>query len=314
MSKFGWNKYFPQRLMRRVTSKMRFGLVVAFGFATAQFLLPAAAADNKADVPDLSGLWGRQSLDWEAPAAGPGPVVNTKLRPNGIRDSDTRVGDYNDPNLKPFTAAEVKRHGEISLNGETFPNPANQCQPQATPFLLTQLEIELLQQKDEVTILYMIDHHVRRVRLNQGHPPHVIASWSGDSIGHYEGDSLVIDTVGIKVGPFSMVDQYGTPFTESLHVIERYSLIDGQAARDAEQRNEKQSGSAMGRFADFDYKGAGLQIRFTVDDPGAFNNSWSAAATYLRGREWLEFICAESPFDYVTGKNPQIPTANKPDF
>lgn len=293
---------------------MRFGLVVAFGFAVAPLLSPVVAADSKSTVPDLSGLWGRQSLDWEAPATGIGPVVNTKLRPNGIRDSDMRVGDYNNPNLKPFTAAKVKQQGEISLKGETFPNPANQCQPQATPFLLTQLEIELLQQQDEVTILYMIDHHVRHVYLNRGHPSRVIPSWSGDSVGHYEGDTLVIDTVGVKVGPFSMVDQYGTPFTGALHVVERYRLIDGKAARDTEQRNEKQSGSAMGRFADFDYKGAGLQIQFTVEDTGAFNNPWSATATYLRGREWLEFICAESPFDYLTGKNPRVPTANKPDF
>jgi hypothetical protein len=272
------------------------------------------ASDNKSTVPDLSGLWGRQSVDWESPATGPGPVVNTKLRPDGMRDSNTRVGDYNNPILKPSAAAEVKRSGEISLQGETFPNPANQCQPQATPFLLTQLEIELLQQKDEVTILYMIDHHVRHVRLNQGHPPHVTPSWSGDSIGHYEGDTLVIDTVGVKVGPFSMVDQYGTPHSKDLHVVERYRLIDGQAAREAEERNEKQSGSAMGRFADFDHKGPGLQIQFTVEDPASFSTPWSAAVTYLRGREWLEFICAESPFDYATGKNPQVPTANKPDF
>jgi hypothetical protein len=299
--------------MRGVTLKIRFGLVVV-GFATALSSAPASGADNKTTVPDLSGLWGRQSLDWEAPATGLGPIVNTKLRANGMRDSDTRVGDFNNPNLKPFAAAEVKRQGEISLRGETFPNPANQCQPQAIPFLLTQLEIALLQQKDEVTILYMIDHHVRHVRLNQQHPAHVIPSWSGDSIGHYDGDTLVIDTVGIKVGPFSMIDQYGTPFTDALHVIERYRLIDGQAARDAERRNEKQSGSAMGRFADFDDKEAGLQIQFTVEDSGAFNSPWSATATYLRGRDWLEFICAESPYDYITGKNPRIPTANKLDF
>jgi len=48
----------------------------------------------------------------------------------------------------------------------------------------------------------------------------------GDSVGHYEGDTLVIDTVGIKIGPFAMVDMYGTPHTEKLHVVERYRLVD----------------------------------------------------------------------------------------
>jgi hypothetical protein len=208
----------------------------------------------------------------------------------------------------------VKRHGEISLTGVTYPNPANQCQPQGTPFVLSQLEFALLQHKNDVTMIYMIDHQVRHVRMNEPHPAHVVPSWSGDSVGHYEGDTLVIDTVGVKAGPFSMVDQYGTPYTDALHVVERYRLIDGRDAKEAEQRNEKENGSAMGRFADFDYTGKGLRIEFTVEDQGAFNRPWSAAITYLRGREWLEYICAESPYDYVTGKNPQVPTADKPDF
>ena len=123
---------------------------VAFSVAAAQvFSAPAKSAE----IPDFSGLWGRQSLDWEPPANGPGPIVNTKLRPNGIRDSDTRAADYNDPILTPLAAAEVKRHGEISLSGETFPDPANQCQPQGTPYLLNQLELALWQGKDEVTIV-----------------------------------------------------------------------------------------------------------------------------------------------------------------
>jgi hypothetical protein len=269
---------------------------------------------TSAEIPDLSGLWGRQSLDWEPPASGPGPIVNTKLRPNGMRDSDRRVGNYTDPILMPFPAAEVKRHGEISLSGETFPDPANQCQPQGVPYLLNQLEIALLQGKDEVTILYMIDHHVRHIRMNRAHSAHVVPSWSGDSVGHYEGDTLVVDTVGVKVGPFSMVDRYGTPYTDALHVVERYRLLDGQAALEAEQRNEKLSGSAMGRFADFDNKGNGLQIQFTVEDKGAFTHPWSATVTYLHGRDWLEYVCAESPFDYATGNNPHVPTAREPDF
>ena len=50
----------------------------------------------------------------------------------------------------------------------------------------------------------------------------VTPAWYGDSVGHYEGDTLVIDTVGIKVGPFAMVDMYGTPHSAALHVVERY--------------------------------------------------------------------------------------------
>ena len=46
---------------------------------------------------------------------------------------------------------------------------------------------------------------VRRVRMNQLHPAQVTPSWYGDSVGHYEGDTLVIDTVGVKTGPLAMV-------------------------------------------------------------------------------------------------------------
>ena len=60
-------------------------------------------------------------------------------------------------------------------------------------------------------------------------------------MGHYEGDTLVIDTVGIKIGPFSALDQYGTPYTDALHVIERYRLIDYDAAKEAQERGGKEN-------------------------------------------------------------------------
>jgi hypothetical protein len=94
----------------------------------------------------------------------------------------------------------------------------------------------MLQQPDKITILYWHDHQVRHVRMNQSHPAAVVPSWLGDSVGHYEGDTLVIDTVGIKIGPFSMVDMYGTPYTEALHVVERYRLLDYESAKNAQER------------------------------------------------------------------------------
>ena len=77
--------------------------------------------------------------------------------------------------------------------------------------------------------------------MNQPHPAQVTPSWYGDSVGHYEGDTLVIDTVGIKIGPFAMVDMYGTPHTEALHVVERYRLLDYEAAKEAAERDAKEN-------------------------------------------------------------------------
>jgi len=97
--------------------------------------------------------------------------------------------------------------------------------------------MQMLQQPDRITILCWYENEVRHVRMNQSHPAHVTPSWYGDSIGHYEGDTLVIDTVGIKTDrPFAMADQFGTPYTEALPVVERYRLIDYEAAKEARER------------------------------------------------------------------------------
>jgi hypothetical protein len=66
---------------------------------------------------------------------------------------------------------------------------------------------------------------VRRVWLNESHPQPLTPSLYGDSVGHYEGDTLVIDTVGVRTDrPYAMIDLFGTPYTKSLHIVERYRL------------------------------------------------------------------------------------------
>ena len=158
------------------------------------------------------------------------------------------VGDHTNPILKPEAADVVKKHGEMALAGVGFPSPRNQCWPQGVPFIFTNDAVQLLQQPDRITMLYDEDHEVRHVRMNQPHPTQLTPSWYGDSVGHYEGDTLVIDTIGFKNGPFSAVDQYGTPFTHDLHLIERYRLIDYEAAKAAWERGGKENvrGGAIG--------------------------------------------------------------------
>ena len=167
---------------------------------------------------------------------------------------------------------------------------------------------------------YLYGIEVRRVRMNEPHPAQVTPSWYGDSVGHYEGDTLVIDTVGFKIGPFSAVDQYGTPFTQALHVVERYRLIDYEAARAAWERGGKENsrggqGIGEGWAPDPTNKGKGLQLQFTVEDKEVFTTPWSATKTYRRVfRDWPEQVCAENPHKYGTEKDAAVPTADKPDF
>ena len=94
-------------------------------------------------------------------------------------------------------------------------------------------EVRIHQQAQQVTIVYKTDQQVRRIRMNQAHPANVIRSVYGDSVGSYDGDALVIDTVGVKVGPFAMVDPFGTPYSEALHVVERSRLIDYETGKEA---------------------------------------------------------------------------------
>jgi hypothetical protein len=282
-----------------------------------------SGAQGAASIPDFSGIWARISFPgFEPPLAGPGPVTNRLRAPNGAASPYGLVGDYSNPILKPQAAEIVKKHGEIELSGAHAPNPRTQCWPGGVPFVFTNVGMQMLQQPDKITILYSDNYEVRRVRMNEPHPAQVTPSWYGDSVGHYEGDTLVIDTVGIKTGPFSMIDWYGTPYTQALHVVERYRLLDYEAAKEAEERGEKENFAVpvadTGLARDPDYKGKGLQLQFTVADEGVFTTPWSATITYRRPSgplgQWPESVCAENAAGYDHGKKAAIPTADKPDF
>jgi hypothetical protein len=267
---------------------------------------------NRAAIPDFSGVWSHPALPWFEPLpSGPRPVTNTS-RKNSVSNYDELVGDYTNPILQPWAAEVVKKFGEISLAGVTYPNPANQCWPEPVPFIFKHNKMQMLQQPDKITMLYLEDHEVRWVRMNEPHPTHVTPSWHGDSVGHYEGDTLLIDTVGIRVDrPFAMIDLFGTPYTEKLHVVERYQLLDYAAAKEGLERSAKENM----RFGNIDNVGKYLQLYLTVEDEGVFTTPWSVTITYgLAYGELDEVVCAENRHEYYYDKDSDVPTAEKPDF
>jgi hypothetical protein len=276
---------------------------------------PALAQPAPESVPDFSGIWLHTLPGFEPLPSGPTALINRSRRPNGTGDIFKLNGDYTNPILKPESAAVVKKHAELGVNGIGDPNPRNQCWPEGVPFLFTNGPTEIVQQPDKVTILYAYDHQVRHVRMNQQHPATVIPSWYGDSVGHYEGDALVIDTVGLKIGPYSMVDWYGTPHSDALHVIERYRLLDRQAAKEGFDRDAKQHNVADG-MRDPNSRGKYLQLQFTVEDRNVFTTPWKATMTYGfggSGADWSEQACAEN-IQWYSGKDADVPRAGKPDF
>jgi hypothetical protein len=292
--------------------------------ALAQTVAPLAGRTSSGTAstvsfPDFAGIWAHLALPgFDPPLSGPGPVTNRSRR-NGVSDFYQWVGDYTNPILKPQAAEVVRKHGEISLSGVLYPTPGNQCWPNGVPYVFWNTGMQMLQQPHQITILYTNDHEVRHVRLNQPHPAQVTPSWYGDSVGHYEGDTLVIDTVGFKLGPFAMVDVYGTPYTEALHVVERYRLIDYEAAKEAEELGQRENvrlqRSDSGLARDPDDKGKGLQLQFTVEDEGVFTMPWSATITYRRPLgEWREMVCAENlRASYIT-RDSDVPRADRLDF
>jgi hypothetical protein len=307
----------------------------AFGQAVAPTVAPANSGKEKsaASIPDFSGMWVHGSIPgFEPLPSGPTSLVNRSRRStaqlirdlavdwqgpgeppskDGVSNLLELVGDYTNPILRPWAAEVVKKFGQISLAGVGFPSPRNQCWPGGVPFVFTGGAIDILQQPDKIAILYNYDHQVRHVRLNQSHPAHVTPTWYGDSVGHYEGDTLLIDTVGIKVGPFAAVDWYGTPHTEALHVVERYRLIDYEAAKEGWERDARENWRAQPAP---NYRGKYLQLQFTVNDEGAFTTPWTATMTYGRGLgRWAEAVCAEN-IKWYSGKDAAVPRADKPDF
>jgi hypothetical protein len=284
---------------------------------------PAAGQANSgthgaASIPDFSGIWRHGSLPWFVPpASGPGPVTNrSRRKDNGTSDYAQLVGDYTNPILQPWAAEVVRKKGELSLAGVTYANPANQCWPEPVPFLFKHMAMQILQPPDKIVMLFNEDHEVRYVRMNEPHPAKVTPSWHGDAVGRYEGDTLVIDTVGIKTDrPYAMVDLFGTPYTGKLHVVERYQLLDYEAAKDGLARAAKENWRPAGPVDSTNYKDKYLQVHFTIEDEGAFTTPWTASVIYLRDRlEWPEVSCAENPFGFHSDKDVGIPRADKPDF
>lgn len=283
--------------------------------ALAQGAPAVAGAATPAAIPDFSGIWAHPYLTgFEPPASGPGPVLN-KSRRRGVGNFAQLVGDYTNPILKPEAAKIVKEHGDLSLAGIGYPTPSNQCWPGGVPFVFWDFLLQMFQQPDKITMIYRHGNEVRRVRLNDSHPAQPTPSWYGDSVGHYEGDALVIDTVAIKIGPFAMVDMYGTPHSPALHVVERYRLVPYEEARDALERNAKENQRVGGAEFDDNYRGKVLQLAFTVEDPNVFTTPWTATITYRPAvGEWTDLICAENVHEYHLGKDSAVPRAAKPDF
>ena len=236
------------------------------------------------------------------------------------------MGDYNNPILTPFAAAIVKQKGELAAAGRGFPNSQDQCRPIAPPFTFAmQLGLEMLPTKaGDLTIVYDNNSNVRHIRMNATHPANLKPAPMGDSVGHWEGDTLVVDTVAVALSPFSSVDRFGTPQSEMMHTIERYRLIDGKTAYAQQHGYETSEGTVGGggrngggRDAGYnpDTNLKGLELDVTMEDPKVFKQPLTARVTYRRVlTTWTEGVCADNPMEHYKDEWIGLPRAQRPDF
>ena len=302
-----------------------------FGVLTTAILsLPAFAAGGAAAANGAPGMlnlrWGKNAFNFEGMPSGPQPLRNLSRRPDGTSEAGRLVGDYNNPILTAEAAAVVKRKGELATSGNGFPNSQDQCRAIAPPFTFAMtLIFELLPMKNgDLIFLYGQNDNIRHIRMNATHPAKIVPSPMGDSVGHWEGETLVIDTVGVRVDQFTSVDRFGTPQSEAMHTVERYRLIDGATAKAQVDKYEFSEGTVGGggrngggRNAGYDPDTnlKGLELNVTMEDPKVFTQPWTARVTYRRvNTTWGEDICAENPMEHYPGEWIGLPRANKPDF
>jgi len=261
------------------------------------------AAQQSVPVPDFTidskSAWLMVGDDFLPPPGGrPGPITFDKRYPYvdnaAARRTGTqptyRVADLSNPILKPWVVEEMRKANDWVLAGKIPFRARERCYPAGVPgwVIYTLAEpISILQTDKQVTMINHGGPEVRRIYLDVPHSANPKPSWYGESVGHYEGgDTLVVDTIAISTKTF--IDNYRTPHTDQLHVIERYKLIDG---------------------------GKMMEVMISVDDPGAFTTPWLAMQRFRRvQREWTEDICAENNFDFLQYEVAPLPQAAKPDF
>ena len=191
----------------------------------------------------------------------------------------TRVGSLNfdptipgaQPDRPPYNAAFAARFKTI-LEAEARGQPSNdksaQCLPPGLVRMMNMVyPMEILQTRGQVTIIAEWMGQIRRIFTDgRGHPADADPTYNGHSIGHWEGTTLVIDTVALHGG--GILDDHGAPLGETLHVTERFAQPDPDTLTDT----------------------------FTIEDPQALTRPYTATKTFKRNRsiQMMEYVCEEN--------------------
>ena len=220
-------------------------------------------ADGHPDLGNAAGSWS--------------PLVVPNIAgsdPGGARQSKLIEKPVDVPFLPPAKVVYDQRNSVLSKD-----DPESRCLPPGVPRMMaTPFPFQIFQLSDRVLFIFEGGAHVWRSIPTDGrqHPKDPNPTFLGDSVGHWEGDTLVVDVVGFNNGTW--LDQVGHPHSDALHVVERYTRTDSNT----------------------------LHYEALIDDPKTYSKSWTTSwnIPFKQGWELNEYICQENNKDlsHMVGK------------
>jgi hypothetical protein len=254
-------------------------IVSITALAARQTNVPAAprfgsqSGQNGVWVPPNAGDERLVELDSSMPAAvNPFAIETNPLqrtpRPDGVTSATTGFPGKLTVSQVPF---QPWAKALYAFRAENLLEPHIRCKPSGGPRqFLTPYGIEFVE-LPELQRIYIVDiggpHSMRIVNMNaKVHPGNLSPSSYGNSNGRWDGDTLVIDTTGFNENFW--IDRQGTPHTDRLHLIERFTRTDFST----------------------------LKYEFTIDDPGAYTAPWTSGILlrWSAGQELFEYICQDN--------------------
>jgi hypothetical protein len=241
--------------------------LLCVSFASAQNTLPRAS-DGK---PDLTGVWqggSTQRGSWDEANGGTG-VGGTGRNPTApvvLSSNDRPTGREGAP-YQEWAAKKVLE----SFNRRGIDDPTAQCLPGGLPrsVMLGLFPQQIVQTPTQVIVLYEYMNVFRVIPINAKHPDDLIPAYMGNSVGHWEGDTLVVDVTGFN--DKTWLAGTGTFHSDALHIVERYTRIDKDR----------------------------INYRVTMEDPKVLTKPWTLESSLMlrEGTRLEEYICAENNLD-----------------
>jgi hypothetical protein len=226
------------------------------------------ASDGK---PDLTGVWqggSTQRGSWEQANGGVG-VGGSGRDPSGpvaLSSNDRPAGREGAP-YQPWAAQKVLE----AFNRRGIDDPTSQCLPAGLPrtVMLGLFPQQIVQTPTQIVMLYEYMNVFRVIPLNAKHPDDIIPSYTGNSVGRWDGDTLVVDVIGFN--DKTWLAGTGTFHTDALHVTERFTRVDKDQ----------------------------INYEVTMDDPNVLTKSWTLRSTLMlrEGTRLEEYVCAENNID-----------------